>query len=156
MLPEPHRRFALGARLWLQFDMPWLKAFHVVFVVAWFAGLFYLPRLYVYHVTTADADGRARFEVMERRLFAIMTIGALGAVLFGIAMILAAPGYLALGWLRVKLALVAALIGYHLWCYGLMRELASGRGRSQRWYRLFNEVPGLLLIAIVILAVVKP
>ena len=136
--------------------MLWLKAFHVVFVVSWFAGLFYLPRLYVYHVTTADADGRARFEVMERRLFAIMTIGALGAVLFGVAMIIAAPAYLALGWLRLKLLLVAALIGYHLWCYRLNGELASGSGRSQRWYRFFNEVPGLLLIAIVILAVVKP
>jgi protoporphyrinogen IX oxidase len=136
--------------------MLWLKAFHVVFVVTWFAGLFYLPRLYVYHVTTADADGRARFEVMERRLFAIMTIGALGTLAFGIAMLAAAPAYLALGWLRVKLLLVAALIGYHLWCYGLMRQLASGSGRSQRWYRFFNEVPGLLLIAIVILAVVKP
>lgn len=156
MLPEPHRRFAFCARLWLQSLMLWLKAFHVVFVVTWFAGLFYLPRLYVYHVTTADADGRARFEVMERRLFAIMTIGALGAVLFGLAMIIAAPAYLALGWLRVKLLLVGALIGYHLWCYRLMRQLASGSGRSQRWYRFFNEVPGLLLIAIVVLAVVKP
>lgn len=136
--------------------MLWLKAFHVVFMVTWFAGLFYLPRLYVYHVTTADADGRARFEVMERRLFAIMTIGAIGTLAFGIAMIIAAPGYLALGWLRLKLALVAALIGYHLWCYRLMRQLACGSGRSQRWYRFFNEVPGLLLIAIVILAVVKP
>src|SRR5215472_15822996 len=115
MLPERHRRFAFGAGPWLQFDMLWLKAFHVVCVVAWFAGLFSLPRLYVYHVTTADADGRARFEVMERRLFAIMTIGALRAALFGSAMIIAAPGYLALGWLRWKLALVAALIGYHLW-----------------------------------------
>lgn len=136
--------------------MLWLKALHVVFMVTWFAGLFYLPRLYVYHVTTADADGRARFEVMERRLFAIMTIGAIGTLAFGIAMIAAAPLYLAFGWLRLKLALVAALIGYHLWCYRLMRQLASGSGRSQRWYRFFNEVPGLLLIAIVILAVVKP
>lgn len=136
--------------------MLWLKALHVVFMVTWFAGLFYLPRLYVYHVTTADADGRARFEVMERRLFAIMTIGAIGTLAFGVAMIAAAPLYLAFGWLRLKLALVAALIGYHLWCYRLMRQLASGSGRSQRWYRFFNEVPGLLLIAIVILAVVKP
>lgn len=136
--------------------MLWLKALHVVFMVTWFAGLFYLPRLYVYHVTTADADGRARFEVMERRLFAIMTIGALGTLLFGLAMIIAAPGYLAFGWLRAKLVLVAVLIGYHLWCHRLMRQLASGSGRSQRWYRFFNEVPGLLLIAIVVLAVVKP
>ena len=136
--------------------MLWLKAFHVVFVVAWFAGLFYLPRLFVYHVTTADADGRARFEVMERRLFAIMSIGALGTVAFGAALIAAAPLYLSFGWLRLKLLLVLALIGYHAWCYRLMQQLAAGQGRSQRWYRFFNEVPGLLLIAIVVLAVVKP
>ena len=136
--------------------MLWLKAFHVVFVVTWFAGLFYLPRLYVYHATTGEAEGRARFELMERRLFAIMTIGALGAVAFGAAMIATAPLYLAFGWLRLKLLLVAVLIGYHAWCYRLLRQLAAGAGRSQRWYRLFNEVPGLLLFAIVILAVVKP
>ena len=136
--------------------MLWLKAFHVVFVVTWFAGLFYLPRLFVYHVTTADRDGRARFELMERRLFAIMTIGALGTLALGSAMIVAAPAYLAFGWLRLKLLLVAALIGYHLWCYRLIGQLAAGGGRSQRWYRWFNELPGLLLIAIVVLAVVKP
>jgi putative membrane protein len=156
MLPEAHRPFAIRARLWLQSVMLWLKACHVIFVVTWFAGLFYLPRLFVYHVATADADGWARFEVMERRLFAIMTIGAAGTLLFGIAMIVAAPIYLAFWWLRVKLLLVAALIGYHHWCRRLMRQLASGSARSQRWYRLFNEVPGLLLVAIVILAVVKP
>ncbi|HEY2276151.1 MAG TPA: CopD family protein [Steroidobacteraceae bacterium] len=136
--------------------MLWLKAFHVVFVVTWFAGLFYLPRLFVYHVATTEPQGRARFELMERRLFALMTIGAAGTVLFGVAMIVAAPAYLAFAWLRVKLLLVAALIGYHHWCRRLMRQLAQGSGRSQRWYRLFNEVPGLLLIAIVVLAVVKP
>jgi putative membrane protein len=136
--------------------MLWLKAFHVVFVVTWFAGLFYLPRLFVYHVATTDPQGRARFELMERRLFAIMSIGAAGTVLFGVAMIVAAPVYLAFAWLRVKLLLVAALIGYHHWCRRLMRQLAAGSGRSQRWYRFFNEVPGLLLIAIVVLAVVKP
>ena len=136
--------------------MLWLKAFHVVFVVTWFAGLFYLPRLFVYHAATREPEGRARFEIMERRLFALMTIGALGALLFGVSMIVAAPAYLAFGWLRVKLLLVAALIGYHLWCRRLMRELAAGAGRAPRWYRFFNEVPGLLLIAIVVLAVVKP
>ena len=88
--------------------MPWLKAFHVVFVVTWFAGLFYLPRLFVYHVATTDAPGVARFIVMERRLFFLMSLGALLAVLFGIAMIVAAPAYLAFGWLRAKLLLVAA------------------------------------------------
>jgi len=137
--------------------MLWLKAFHVVFVVTWFAGLFYLPRLYVYHVATAEPQGRERFEVMERRLFAIMSIGALGTLAFGVAMVAAAPAYLALPWLRAKLALVLLLIGYHAWCYRLMRSLRAGTGRhSQRWYRLFNEVPGVLLLAIVILAVVKP
>lgn len=135
--------------------MLWLKAFHVIFVVTWFAGLFYLPRLFVYHLAT-EAEGQARFEVMERRLFVIMTIGAAGTLVFGLAMVAAAPAYLALGWLRVKLILVAALIGYHVWCRQLMRQLAAGNARSARWYRLFNEVPALLLIAIVILAVVKP
>jgi protoporphyrinogen IX oxidase len=137
--------------------MLWLKALHVVFVVTWFAGLFYLPRLFVYHVATSDAPGLARFIVMERRLFFMMTLGALLAVLFGIAMIVAAPGYLAMGWLRAKVLLVAVLVGYHAWCYLLMLALRAGASRhSQRWYRLFNEVPGLLLLAIVILAVVKP
>ena len=137
--------------------MLWLKAFHVVFVVTWFAGLFYLPRLFVYHAVTGDAPGRARFELMERRLFALMTVGGVLAVLLGLSLVAAAPGYLAFGWLRAKLVLVAALIGYHAWCYRLMRALAAGAGlHSQRWYRLFNEVPGLLLIAIVVLAVVKP
>jgi len=136
--------------------MLWLKAFHVVFVVTWFAGLFYLPRLFVYHAATPEPEGRARFELMERRLFVIMSIGAAGTLLFGVAMLAAAPGYLALGWLRVKLLLVAALIGYHHGCRRLMRGLAAGAGRPPGWYRWFNEIPALLLIAIVILAVVKP
>jgi len=137
--------------------MLWLKAFHVVFVVSWFAGLFYLPRLFVYHVATQDSPGRERFVVMERRLFFIMTLGALLAVLFGAAMILAAPGYLAMGWLRAKLLLVLALVGYHTWCYRLLLAFRAGRApHTQRWYRLFNEVPALLLVAIVVLAVVKP
>ena len=137
--------------------MPWLKAFHVVFVVTWFAGLLYLPRLYVYHAVTTDAPGLARFVVMERRLFFLMSLGALLAVLFGLAMILASPAYLTQGWLRLKLLLVALLVGYHFWCYRLMLALRRGANpHSQRWYRWFNEVPSLLLIAIVILAVVKP
>jgi protoporphyrinogen IX oxidase len=137
--------------------MLWLKAFHVVFVVTWFAGLFYLPRLFIYHAAATDAVGIERFQVMERRLFAIMTIGAVLTAVFGIAMLIAAPGYLQLGWLHIKLTLVALLIGYHIWCYRLMVALREGRNaHSQRWYRWFNEIPALLLIAIVILAVVKP
>jgi protoporphyrinogen IX oxidase len=137
--------------------MLWLKALHVVFVVAWFAGLFYLPRLFVYHAQTLDTQGLARFIVMERRLYLLMSLGALLAVSFGLAMIVAAPGYLGMGWLRVKLLLVAALLVYHGWCYRLMLALRAGRSpHSARWYRAFNEVPGVLLLAIVILAVVKP
>jgi putative membrane protein len=135
----------------------WLKAFHVVFVVTWFAGLFYLPRLFVYHVTASDPASHARFVVMERRLFVMTTIGGVLTVLFGILMILMAPAYLAQGWLHAKLTLVLLLIGYHLWCRSLMQSLRDGRNRhSERWFRLFNEVPSVLLIAIVILAVVKP
>ena len=135
----------------------WLKAFHIVFVVTWFAGLFYLPRLFVYHVSAADETSRARFVVMERRLFVMTTIGGVLTVLFGILMILMAPGYLSQAWLHAKLTLVLLVIAYQVWCLLLMGALRDGRNRhSERWYRLFNEAPGLLLIAIVILAVVKP
>jgi protoporphyrinogen IX oxidase len=135
----------------------WLKAFHVVFVVTWFAGLFYLPRLFVYHVAASDTISRARFVIMERRLFVMTTIGGALTVLFGILMVGLSPGYMLQGWLHVKLALVLLLIGYHIWCMVLMRALRDGRNRhSERWFRLFNEVPSVLLIAIVILAVVKP
>ncbi|HUN72144.1 MAG TPA: protoporphyrinogen oxidase HemJ [Steroidobacteraceae bacterium] len=137
--------------------MLWLKAFHIVFVVTWFAGLFYLPRLFVYHSAATDALGRERFMVMERRLFALMTVGGALAILLGLSMVAARPEYLDFLWLRVKLALVAALLAYHFWCYRLIRDFRDGRDRhSQRWYRIFNELPGLLLIAIVVLAVVKP
>jgi putative membrane protein len=137
--------------------MLWLKAFHVVAVVAWFAGLFYLPRLYVYHADAKDSISIRRFDIMERRLFAIMTIGAVAAVALGVAMLAAAPAYLAMGWLRVKLVLVLVLIAYHVFCYKLMRDFAQNRNtHSAKWYRGFNEVPSLLLIAIVLLAVVKP
>jgi putative membrane protein len=135
----------------------WLKAFHLIFVVTWFAGLFYLPRLFVYHVAASDEIGRARFVVMERRLFVMTTIGGAFTLLFGILMILMAPAYLTQGWLHAKLTLVLLLIGYQVWCLQLMHALRDGRNRhSERWYRLFNEAPSLLLIAIVILAVVKP
>ncbi|HKU13732.1 MAG TPA: protoporphyrinogen oxidase HemJ [Steroidobacteraceae bacterium] len=137
--------------------MLWLKAFHIVFVVTWFAGIFYLPRLFIYHAAASDAPSIERFQSMERRLFAIMTIGASLALLFGLSMVLVAPALLAAGWLQVKLLLVLALIAYHVWCYRLMGDLRAGRRqRSSTWYRIFNEVPALLLIAIVILAVVKP
>jgi putative membrane protein len=137
--------------------MLWLKALHVIFVVTWFAGLFYLPRLYIYHVDAKDPVSTQRFEVMERRLFAIMSIGAALGIFFGLLMLIASPGYLQMQWLKVKLLFVALLIAYHAYCYKLMRDLAAQRNtRSAKWLRAFNELPALLLIVIVILAVVKP
>jgi putative membrane protein len=135
----------------------WLKAFHVIAVVTWFAGLFYLPRLFVYHADTTDAISLERFKVMERRLFALTTIGACATLAFGVAMLAAVPAYLDMGWLHFKLMLVGLLIIYHLYCYKFTRVFAAGRNvRTTKWYRLFNEIPSLLLIGIVILAVVKP
>jgi len=137
--------------------MLWLKALHVIFVVTWFAGLFYLPRLFIYHAAATDAPGIERFIVMERRLFGIMTIGAMLALSFGVAMLIVVPQYLDAGWLQVKLILVLLLVVYHFWCHRLMIDLRNGRGvHSSRWYRWFNELPGLLLVAIVLLAVLKP
>jgi protoporphyrinogen IX oxidase len=135
--------------------MLWLKAFHIVFVVAWFAGLFYLPRLFVYHADASDDISHQRFIVMERRLLMITHIGAAGAILFGIGLL----HYWGLkhGWLHAKLTLVALLIGYHHACMRLAKAFREGRNRrSARWLRFFNEIPALLLVAIVVLVVVKP
>ncbi|HVC02803.1 MAG TPA: protoporphyrinogen oxidase HemJ [Steroidobacteraceae bacterium] len=137
--------------------MLWLKALHVIAMVTWFAGLFYLPRLFVYHADTTDEPGLARFEIMERRLFELMTIGALATIVLGVAMVVREPAYLRMGWLHAKLTFVVLLIAYHAYCYKLMGEFARrANRRSAQWYRLFNEIPSVLLIAIVVLAVVKP
>ena len=137
--------------------MPWIKAWHVIFMVTWFAGLFYLPRLFVYHASTSDAAGIERFRVMEARLFAIMTIGAILTAVFGVWLLARNPALLETGWLRAKLALVLLLVGYHVWCGRLVRTLAAGKSaHSARWYRWFNEIPSLLLIGIVLLAVARP
>jgi putative membrane protein len=139
------------------YTMLWLKAFHVIAVITWFAGLFYLPRLYVYHADAGDSISIARFILMERRLFSIMTIGAAASIVFGAAMLASAPVYLTMEWLRIKLVLVLLLIAYHGFCYQLMRDFARNRNaHSAKWYRAFNELPSLLLIGIVVLAVVKP
>jgi putative membrane protein len=137
--------------------MLWLKAFHIIAVITWFAGLFYLPRLYVYHADTRDSISIERFKIMERRLFALTTIGGVAGIALGAAMLVAAPLYLAMPWLRIKLLLVLLVVAYHGYCYKLMRDFAQdANARSARWYRAFNEVPSLLLIAIVLLAVIKP
>jgi putative membrane protein len=135
----------------------WLKALHIIAMVTWFAGLFYLPRLFVYHADTADAPSLERFQLMERRLFGIMSIGGTAAVALGVAMVAAAPGYLRMGWLQVKIVLVALLVAYHFFCYKFMRSFANNRNeRTSKFFRAFNELPSLLLVAIVILAVLKP
>ena len=136
-----------------------VKAFHVIFMVTWFAGLFYLPRLFVYHCETNHTAERARFEIMERRLFVMMTIGATGTTLFGIWLLIgyAWQAYASNGWLHVKLTLVASLAAYHLYLWRLMRQIAEHPGiHGARFYRWINEVPSLFLIAIVLLAVTKP
>ncbi len=143
--------------------MLWLKSFHIIFAVTWFAGLFYLPRLFVYHSmldAAVDKAGDERFKVMERKLFrGIMTPGAVLTVGFG-AWMLAASGwsaYTSQAWMIVKLVVAAALIGYHAWCGKLVGDFAQGKNRrSHVWYRWFNEAPTVALVAIVILAVVKP
>jgi putative membrane protein len=142
--------------------MLWLKALHIIGVVSWFAGLLYLPRLFVYHAqiqagSIDDERGNARFKVMERKLFMIMTIGALLAAGFGVAMLATFPDYLLMRWLHVKLALVLVLIGYHGACFALLQQFATDRNsRPERWFRIFNEVPALLLVGIVLLVVLKP
>jgi putative membrane protein len=135
----------------------WLKALHVTFVITWFAGLFYLPRLFVYHAAATDEVSLQRFVIMERRLYGIMSVGAALGITVAIGMLVLQPAYLTMGWLRLKLVFVALLIVYHASCHGLMKSLAAGRNtHSPRWFKLFNEVPGVLLIGIVIMAVVKP
>ena len=135
----------------------YFKALHVVFVVTYFAGLFYLPRLFVYHADAKDEISIERFKVMERRLYLLMNIGGVLAAAFGLLMLLSIPSYLEMNWLRTKLVLVLLLIAYHVWCRRLLGDFARNANRhSARWYRWFNEAPSLLLIAIVLLAVVKP
>jgi putative membrane protein len=137
--------------------MLWLKALHVISVVTWFAGLFYLPRLFVYHADAHDAISVERFVVMERRLFMIMTIGAAASLFFGASMLLESTVYFTFVWLRIKLLFVLLVIAYHLFCHKLMSDFAQGiNTHTSKWYRGFNEVPSILLVIIVILAVVKP
>lgn len=140
--------------------MLWLKSLHVIAMVAWFAGLFYLPRLFVYHVDCGDDPSRRRFELMERRLFwAIMTPAAVVTVLAGLALLVdyAWAAYGKAGWLHVKLTLVGLLVIYHVLCGRYLAALRDGRNRhSGRFFRIFNELPTLMLIAVVCLTIVKP
>ena len=139
--------------------MLWIKAFHLIFVVMWYAGLLYLPRLFVYHAMSDDVIGIERFKVMERKLFAITNIGGVGALTFGLWLLIdyTWAAYSTSLWLTLKLTLVAVLIAFHLLCGKLMLDFRGDRNRhGHRYYRVFNEIPALILIAVVILVVVKP
>jgi len=133
----------------------WIKSLHLIFVTSWFAGLFYLPRLFVNHAMVDDPATSGRLLLMERKLYRFMTPLAILALGFGLWLWL---GYgIDGGWLHAKLVLVAGLIGYHLYCGKLINDFAQGRNRHGHvWYRWFNEVPVLILFAIVPLVIIKP
>lgn len=138
--------------------MLWIKSLHIVFVVSWFAGLFYLPRIFVNLAMENDATSTARLLLMARKLYRFTTILAVPALAFGLALLAygfgQGPGN---GWLHAKLVLVVVVIGYHHACSLLLKKFERGiNQRSHQWYRWFNEAPVLLLLAIVILVVVKP
>ena len=135
--------------------MLWIKALHIIFVTSWFAGLFYLPRLFVNHAMVNDDATLERLSLMEHKLYLFMLPLAVLAIIFGLWLWL---GYGITGaWMHAKLVLVAGLIAYHAYCGKLMRNFKVRKDtHSHIWYRWFNEVPVLILFAIVILVVVKP
>jgi putative membrane protein len=139
--------------------MLWVKAFHLISMVAWFAGLFYLPRLFVYHSESTDSISLERFKIMERKLYYFIMIPSMlltiffGLWLFKENMFL----YKSAGWMHTKLLLVVLLIAYHHVCGYYVKQFAQNKNRhSSRFYRIFNEIPAVFLIAIIILAVVRP
>ena len=138
--------------------MLWVKAFHIIAMACWFAALFYLPRLFVYHVQSEDQVSKDRFVVMERKLMRGIAIPSMIATLvFGFWLISYVPGYMSYGWMHAKLALAFLLVGYHHVCLAYMKKLANGTNtKSEKFFRIFNEIPAVMLVAIVILVVVKP
>tara|TARA_B100000676_G_C17573170_1_gene578197 strand:+ start:63 stop:626 length:564 start_codon:yes stop_codon:yes gene_type:complete len=135
----------------------WFKALHIAFMVTWFAGLFYIPRLFIYHSEASDETDLARFSVMESRLFIIMTIGAALTTLFGLLLLWLNPVLLEQNWFQVKLVFLAAMFVYHYRCYRWIDVLASGDlPDNTRWLRWFNEIPVLFLVGVICLAVIKP
>ncbi|MFK8052222.1 MAG: CopD family protein [Woeseiaceae bacterium] len=132
------------------------KGLHIAFMVTWFAGLFYLPRLFIYHRDATDQISLDRFVVMERRLFAIMTLGAAVTLVLGLILLGYNSALFKTGWFHAKLALLVGLFGYHFYCKKIMRELAEGRcDRSDKWLRWYNEFPVIFLLGIILLAVTK-
>lgn len=138
--------------------MLWVKAFHIVAVVTWFAAIFYLPRLFVYHAAAEDKVSQERFKIMERKLYrGIMTPSMVAVIALGLWLLHINPMFLKGHWMHIKLLLVIFLVIYHFYCGHLVKVFAADNNqRSHVFYRWFNEIPVLLLIAIVILVVVKP
>lgn len=135
--------------------MLWVKALHIIFVISWFAGLFYLPRLFVNHAMESNDAALARLALMEVKLYKFMLPLAVLALVFGLWLWL---GYGIAGtWLQAKLVLVVGLVIYHLYCGKLLHDFQANKNtHSHIWYRWFNEIPVLILFFVVILAVVKP
>ncbi len=136
--------------------MLWIKALHIIFMVTWFAGLFYLPRLFVYHASADDSISKERFKIMEHRLFyGIATPGGFLTIASGLALWM---GYeISEAWFYAKLGLVLSLIGYHGWCGLMVRDFQKNRNmRSQNFYKWFNEYPTLVLVTVVLLSILKP
>lgn len=137
----------------------WVEAFHVISVICWFAALFYLPRLFVYHAMTEDAISNERFKIMERKLYrGIATPSMIASIVFGIWLVADSPSYyFRSGWFQAKVTLVLLLIIYHHICLFYLKKFKSDcNTRSHVFYRWFNEVPVFMLIGIVILVIVKP
>jgi putative membrane protein len=135
--------------------MLWIKSLHIIFVTSWFAGLFYLPRLFVNHAMVSDPATAERLALMEHKLYRFMTPLGVLALAFGLWLWL---GYgIGGGWMHAKLVLVAILVGYHLYCGKLLEDFRHGRNRHGHvWYRWFNELPVLILFAVVPLVILKP
>ena len=135
----------------------WSKAFHLIFMVTWFAGLFYLPRLFIYHAEADDQLSRNRFHLMEKRLFIIMTIGACLTVIFGLILIYINTGIERQIWCQMKFILIIGLIFFHLKCWYWINKLYNGfKTKNTKNLRLFNEIPVFFLLSIVILTILKP
>ena len=140
--------------------MLWYKALHLIFMVTWFSGLFYLPRLFVYHAMSDDKISIDRFKVMEKKLFyGIATPGGLLTIIFGVCLLVSngMTSYSGQLWLSLKIILIAVLVLYHIYCFSLLQDFKYDRNKHTHiWYRWFNEVPVLILVGIILLAVIKP
>lgn len=139
--------------------MLWIKAFHIIAVVCWFAGIFYLPRLFVYHAATTDQAGRERFKVMERKLYrGIMTPSAAIAIVLGAWLLIDGwDFYRTQGWMHAKLTMVLLLMVYHIQCYRYLISFRNDKNiKTETFFRWFNEIPVLLLVGIIIMVTVRP